>query len=235
VAPPPTILPSAQIAELAHTPSLETRLTEQLRELITTGALPEGTPLRLRELADSFGVSPTPVRTSLSLLERDGLVSVGRTGRAMVSSLTLEDVEEIFAARRGMEALAARRAAPLLTDDDVKEMTALLDELHDVATPETLEDYLRATWRFHARCYRASSRPRLVDEVERLFWRAVRYHRILLCTTERFAGSVSFHDRFFDACRARDGRAAEKVIEDSVRWTVEEFAEVFAGRHEDAA
>src|ERR1700704_406176 len=117
-----------QIAELAPTPSLEERLTDQLRALIASGALPERTPLRLRELADSFGVSPTPVRTSLSLLQRDGLVSVGRTGRATVSPLTLEDVEEIYAARRGMEALAARRAAPLLTDEDVNEMTALLEE-----------------------------------------------------------------------------------------------------------
>jgi DNA-binding GntR family transcriptional regulator len=234
VAAPATTLPSAQIAELAPTPSLETRLTEQLRDLITSGALPERMPLRLRDLADSFGVSPTPVRTSLSLLERDGLVSVGRTGRAMVSPLTLEDVEEIYAARRGMEALAARRAAPLLTDDDVNEMAALLKEIHAAASPEQLDDYLGATWRFHARCYRASSRPRLVDEVERLFWRAIRYHRILLCTPERFAGSATFHDRFFDACRVRDGRAAETVIEDSVRWTIEGLAEAFDERHEDA-
>jgi DNA-binding GntR family transcriptional regulator len=231
---PATTLRSAHIAELAHTPTLETRLTEQLRDLITSGALRERTPLRLRELADSFGVSPTPVRASLSLLERDGLVSVGRTGRAMVSPLTLEDVEEIYAARRGMEALAARRAAPLLTDEDLNEMTALLTEIHGAARPEMLDEYLGATWRFHARCYRASSHPRLVDEVERLFWRANRYHRILLCTPERFTGSVSFHDGFFDACRARDGRAAEIVIEDSVRWTVDGFAEVFDGRRKDA-
>src|ERR1700742_4725094 len=112
MATPGTTLRYAQIAELAQTPSLEERLTDQLRGLIATGALPERTPLRLRELAESFGVSPTPVRASLSQLERDGLVAIGRTGRAMVSPLTLEDIEEIYAARRGMEALAARRGAP---------------------------------------------------------------------------------------------------------------------------
>ena len=218
------------ITELEQLPSLETRLTERLRQLITSGALPERSPLRLRDLARDFGVSPTPVRASLSCLERDGLVVIGRTGRAAVSPLTLEDVEEIYAARRGMEALAARRGAPLLTAEALDDMASLLGELEAAAQAETLDAYLAVTWRFHARCYRAASRPRLVDEIERLFWRAVRYHRILLSTPERFAASVSTHRRFFDACSERDGVAAERVVEDSVRWSVEAFATVLAER-----
>lgn len=220
------------ITQLEQVPSLEDRLTDRLRELITSGALPEKSPLRLRDLAREFGVSATPVRASLSLLERDGLVVIGRTGRAAVSPLTLEDVEEIYAARRGMEALAARRGAPLLTDGGLNEMASLLGELRSAAQVETLDRYLDVTWRFHARCYRAASRPRLVDEIERLFWRAVRYHRILLSTPERFAASVSSHQRFFDACEARDGIAAERVVEDSVLWSVEAFASVLRERDE---
>jgi DNA-binding GntR family transcriptional regulator len=222
------------IRALDQVPSLEDRLTEQLRGLITSGALPERTPLRLRELAQDFGVSPTPVRASLSQLERDGLVAIGPTGRASVSPLTLEDVEEIYAARRGIEALAAQRGAPRLTDAAIEEMASLLDKLRITARAEALDTYLDATWRFHARCYQAGSRPRLVDEVERLFWRAVRYHRMLLATPERFAGSVASHEQFFDACRERDGEAAGIVIEESVRWSVEGFAQVLGDRHDPA-
>ncbi len=222
------------IAELEQVPSLEDRLTERLRVLITRGTLPERTPLRLRELAEDFGVSPTPVRASLSRLERDGLVVIGPTGRAAVSPLTLEDVEEIYAARRGVEVLAAQRGAPRLTDGALEEMASLLEDLRNAARAEVLDTYLDVTWRFHARCYQAGSRRRLVDEVERLFWRAVRYHRILLATPERFAGSVASHERFFDACRERDGEAAGMVIEDGVRWSVEGFARVLGDRHDPA-
>jgi DNA-binding GntR family transcriptional regulator len=222
------------IEALDQVPSLEDRLTERLRELISSGALAERTPLRLRELAEDFGVSPTPVRASLSRLERDGLVVIGPTGRASVSPLTLEDIEEIYAARRGIEALAAQRGAPRLTDAAITEMASLLDELRGAARAEMLDTYLDVTWRFHARCYQAGSRPRLVDEVERLFWRAVRYHRILLATPERFAGSVASHEQFFAACRERDGEAAGIVIEDSVRWSVEGFARVLGDRHDPA-
>jgi DNA-binding GntR family transcriptional regulator len=222
------------ITQLEQTPSLEDRLTDRLRQLITSGTLPERTPLRLRELAGNFGVSPTPVRASLSRLERDGLVIIGETGRASVSPLTLEDVEEIYAARRGVEALAAQRGAPRLTDVALEEMESLLEELRGAARPDMLDTYLDVTWRFHARCYQASSRPRLVDEVERLFWRAVRYHRILLSTPDRFARSVASHEWFFDVCRKRDGEAAGIVIEDSVRWSLEGFARVLGHRHDPA-
>jgi len=221
---------ASPIVALEQTPSLEDRLTEQLRKLIASGALREGTPLRLRDVAERFGVSATPVRTSLSRLEQDGLVVIGRTGRATVSPLTLEDVEEIYAARRGIEVLAARRGAPLLDEDALGEMAVLLDNLREAAAAETLDTYLETNWRFHARCYRASSRDRLVDEVERQYWRAVRYYRMLLSTPHRLATSVSFHERFYDACEARDGRAAAVVVERGLRWSVERLAKILADR-----
>ena len=65
-----------------------------------------------RDLAQQLGVSPTPVRAGLSQLEREGFVAVTPTGRAVVSRLTREDFEEIYAARLGLEGLAARVGAP---------------------------------------------------------------------------------------------------------------------------
>jgi DNA-binding GntR family transcriptional regulator len=218
------------IAELDHAPSLEERIAERLTQLITSGELPETARLRHRELAEAFGVSSTPIRASLIQLERDGLVVIGRTGRAIVSALSLADVEEIYAARRGMAALAARRGAPLLTEATLAEMAALLRELEVTATTETIAHYLEVTWRFHALCYRAASRQRLVDDVERLYWRAGRYHRLFLSTSDRFAGSVQFHARFFAACERRDGPGAELAIEEMVRWTVAGFATEFQKR-----
>src|ERR1700679_3692671 len=133
------------ITELEQIPSVEDRLAERLRQLITSGALPERTPLRLRDLAEDFGVSPTPVRATVSRLERDGLVVIGPTGRASGSRLKLEDVEEIYAARGGVEALAAERGAPRLTDAAREEMASLLEELRDAARAEVLDTYLDVT------------------------------------------------------------------------------------------
>src|SRR5580765_1413331 len=102
--------------------SMERRVTDLLREMIVTGELAEGTPLVQRDLAHRIGVSQTTVRIGLSELARDGLVEVTGTGRSLVSRLTREDLEEIYAARLGLEGLAARAGAPALDDQGYDDM-----------------------------------------------------------------------------------------------------------------
>jgi len=203
---------------------MEQRVTDQLRELIVTGELAGGTRLVQRDLALRIGVSQTPVRIGLSELARDGLVEVTGTGRSLVRRLTREDLEEIYAARFGLEGLAARAGAPALDEAGYDDMRELMRELEQIAKRRDVEAYLRARWDFHAICYRASGRTRLVDEVERLFWRAERYNRLVLSTAARFKRSVGYYRAFLDACAARDGDAAERVIHESMRQTVADLA-----------
>jgi DNA-binding GntR family transcriptional regulator len=201
--------------------SLERRVTELLRDLIVNGELPEGTPLVQRDLAHRIGVSQTPVRSGLSELARDGLVEVTDTGRTHVSRLTREDLEEIYAARFGLEGLAARVGAPVLTDDGYERMRKLMSGLENLARKRDVQLYLRARWDLHAICYQASGRTRLVAEVERLFWRAERYNRIVLSGGERFRRSVQHYHDVLDACESGSGPRAERVIHRSVRWAVD--------------
>ena len=174
------------IAPLEGQLSVEDRVTEALRDLIVRGRLAEGTPLVQRDLARLLAVSQTPVRTGLGRLEREGFVVVGPNGRSTVSRLTREDFEEIYAARLGLEGLAARRGAEAVSPQDVGRMRDLLADLRALAARQEVDDYLRLRWEFHATCYRASGRRRLVEEVERLFRRSERYNRIVLSTAERF-------------------------------------------------
>ena len=201
--------------------SVEDRVAQSLRDLIVTGQLPEGTPLVQRDLAQRLGVSQTPIRLGLNELQRVGLVSVGDTGRAVVSRLTREDFEEIYAARRGLEGLAARVGAAAVGPAELARMRKLLTELERLAKLQDVDGYLRARWEFHATCYEAAQRPRLLAEVERLFWRAERYNRRVLSSRERFRGSVRNYRRFYEACAAGDARAAARVVEESTQWAVD--------------
>ena len=201
--------------------SVEDRVAEALRDLIVTGQLPEGTPLVQRDLAERLGVSQTPVRLGLVELERVGLVEIGENGRAIVTRLTREDFEEISAARLGLEGLAARVGVAALGPAELERMRRGLRELERLGKEGDVDGYLRARWEFHAACYEASGRTRLVAEVERLFWRSERYNRIVLSTKERFRGSVGNYRRFYEACAAGDPKAAEKVIHESMQWAVD--------------
>ena len=103
-------------------------------------------------------------------------------------------------------------------------MKHLLRRLRQFAEEQNVDEYLLHRWEFHATCYRASGRQRLVDEVERLFWRADRYNRLVLSTAERFRESVGRYREFLAACEANDGDRAEQAVHGSMRWAVDRTA-----------
>jgi DNA-binding GntR family transcriptional regulator len=212
------------IEPLEERESIEERVTQALRALIVAGQLPEGTQLVQRELAARLGVSQTPVRAGLSRLAREGFVVVGSTGRTFVSRLTREDFEEIYAARLGLEGLAARLGAEAVGPAELASMRRSLGKLERAAAEQDVDTYLALRWEFYGTCYRASGRRRLVEEVERLYWRSERYNRIVLSTPERFRESLGRYSAFFANCEENDGLAAERGVQDSLRWAVDSIA-----------
>lgn len=201
--------------------SVEDRVALALRALITTGELPEGTPLVQRDLAQRLGVSQTPVRLGLTELVRSGLVELGESGRASVSRLTREDLEEIYAARLGLEGLAARLGAAAVGREELNRMSDMLAELGRLAKQRDVTSYLQVRWDLHETAYAAARRPRLLAEVERLYWRAERYTRLIYTSGSRFRESLGHYRRFYEACRAHDPLQAEHVMQNSMRWGVE--------------
>jgi DNA-binding GntR family transcriptional regulator len=216
--PAPAVL---SIAPLEERESIEDRVAQSLRALIVTGELREGTKLVQRDLAARLGVSQTPVRASLGRLEREGFVAVGSTGRSFVSRLTREDFEEIYAARQGLEGLAARLGATAIGAAETGRMAEVLMRLRKAAAAQDVDSYLALRWEFYGTCYRASGRRRLVDEVERLYRRSERYNRLVLSSPERFRESLDRYEAFHAACLENDGGTAEGIIQESLRWAVD--------------
>jgi len=221
---PATAAAALAIEPLEERESIEERVAQSLRTLIVTGQLPEGTQLVQRDLAARLGVSQTPVRASLGRLEREGFVAVGSTGRSFVSRLTREDFEEIYAARLGLEGLAARLGATALGAPETARMAAVLERLRRAATKQDVDAYLALRWEFYGTCYRASGRRRLVGEVERLYRRSERYNRLVLSSPERFRESLDRYEAFQAACLQNDGASAEKIVQESLRWAVDTVA-----------
>ena len=212
------------IEPLEERESIEDRVAQSLRTLIVAGQLAEGTQLVQRDLAARLGVSQTPVRASLGRLEREGFVVFGATGRAFVSRLTREDFEEIYAARLGLEGLAARFGAIAVGAREKRAMAQVLTRLRTAATQRDVDSYLSLRWEFYGTCYRASGRRRLVDEVERLYRRSERYNRLVLSSPRRFRESLDRYKSFHGACLRNDGLEAEAIVQESLRWAVDRAA-----------
>ncbi|MFE7423498.1 GntR family transcriptional regulator [Rhodococcus sp. NPDC057529] len=82
-----------------------------IRERIISGEYPPGSRLRERELSQELDVSRVPLREALPLLESDGFIQILPRRGAVVTQLSLRDIEELFDLRLALEPYAARCAA----------------------------------------------------------------------------------------------------------------------------
>ena len=210
---------TAVITPLGHR-TVEEALVEQLRQAIVTGSLRPGERLVYRDLARRFAVSVTPVRIALRELSKDGLVEMRAHAGARVSLLSLEELEEIFVTRIGIEGWLSQLGAEKLTDEEIARMAVLLDDLRHAEQSDDREAYLKRSWAFRRCCYEAAGKPRLLERTSALYGLSTRYHFLTIAEVSRFEHSRSIMEQFFAACQQRDGASAKRVMEDALKWTL---------------
>ncbi|GAA5116613.1 GntR family transcriptional regulator [Pseudonocardia adelaidensis] len=142
-------------------PALSATVVPAIRQMITTGALPQGAHLREAELATALGMSRGPVREALVELAREGLVVLRRHRGAQVITLTSEDAEEVYTLRRALERLAVERACGRLTAEHLAELDAVLDRMLRLDADYAPEVAVDLDLAFHDVLVRAAAHSRL--------------------------------------------------------------------------
>lgn len=181
-----------------------------LREALITGEFEPGTPLRQRDLAARFGVSPTPVREALRRLEVEGLVRCDLHRGASVVEGKFGATEENYQVRAALESLAARLAATRISEAELERLEELHEELarHSRRTPAAID----INRRFHFQIYEAAGSPILLALL-RLLWRSFPDGPQLI---RPLAESVRMHGEIVAAMRRRDGDAAERLTREHI-------------------
>ena len=161
----------------------------KLREAIINGSLRPGDRLTYRDLAQRFGVSVTPIRIALRELSNEGLVEMRPHTGTRVSPLSVDEIEEIFATRIGIEGWLARYGTERLTDANLRAMARALDELRKAERRGDLDAYLRHSWEMRAVCYGAAEKPRLFERFRVLYEHSSRYVFLMIADTKRLRRS----------------------------------------------
>lgn len=200
-----------------------TEIADVLRQAIVRGELEPGSVLRQAELADRFGTSRTPIRDSLRILERQGLVSMPTNKGAEVTPLNAEDFQEISEMRALAEPLALRHSIPNLTNRHLEQAERLQSEAEE--GPIGLFSELNRS--FHACLIAQCGRPRLLAHVNTLNELNERYLHFAARTLDYVARSHREHRTLLDACLARDANCACDLlvehIENAAKSLLAEF------------
>ena len=183
-----------------------------LRERILRSEYPEGEPLRQDAIAAAFGVSRIPVREALRQLEAEGLVSFSPHRGAVVSSLSLDEIDEIFALRATLESDLVRRAVPRLTDDQIRHAGEVLDGYDDAFRDGDVAAWGELNRRFHAALCESAGRPVTAGIVQRLHQQSDRYSRMQLVLTHGESRAAEEHRAILAAVARRDAKGAGDLM-----------------------
>src|ERR1700730_1857766 len=101
----------------------------QLRRAIVRCEIPNGVQLSQRELSQLMGVGRTPLREALRMLQREGLVEAEPNHRVRVADFSIPDLEQLYAMRISLEALAIRLTVPFLQAVELNRLGRFLQQI----------------------------------------------------------------------------------------------------------
>lgn len=165
-----------------------------------------------RELCSALGVSRTPIREALNLLEQEGLVrSQPRQGVFVVKKTKREIVESIIV-WGALESMAARLATARATDEELSSLRRLFREFDDGKPAEHLNEYSDANIAFHQTIIRMGRNQLVIDITENLFIHVRAIRKITIGQDNRAEKSMADHFRIIEALETRDADLAEKLV-----------------------
>ncbi len=182
---------------------------QRIIELIRSGQLIPGARLREVDLSERLGLSRTPIREALRALEADGLVQHQPRQGAVVRQLDHGEIMELYEMRAVLEGTAARLAARMVSDVELRALDGLNEDFATAPSPEVAAEINR---RFHQALFGAARNRFLTQALEAIQKTLLILGPTTLLEEARVRDSVSEHASVIAALEARDGLAAEAAM-----------------------
>jgi DNA-binding GntR family transcriptional regulator len=192
---------------------------QALRTWIEGGRLRPGDRLRVDMLRLQLGMSSTPVREALRLLQAEGLVEYEAHRGLSVRTYTQETIDEIYRLREVLEPLATEAAAELMTAAELTAVRQVQDQLaRDSSSASTAvrAAHLNAEW--HRMIYAASGSRYLIEFITRL-WAAIPVEALWVSTSAE--KSLARHQAILAALEAHDSRLAASLMRKHIQGSWE--------------
>jgi DNA-binding GntR family transcriptional regulator len=194
--------------------SLTSAVADNLRDKIIRMEIREGEQLRQDAIASEFCVSRIPVREALRQLESEGLITIVPHHGAVVSSLSPNDIEELFEIRVLLECDFLKVSIPGLTESNLTQAETFLKEYEKgLSRRGQISMWGRLNWRFHSALYSGANRRHFMSIIKRVNNNAMRYTGLQLYVTQGFERAKEEHRQLLDLCRERDVTAACDLLQ----------------------
>lgn len=198
--------------------SIPESLAEMLEEEIIVGRLKAEERLTEEMVAERYGVSRSPVREALRLLERDGLVIREARRGIWVATMSQRDFDEVYTCRIPLEGLVAHQAALSTNAELKKDLRKVQVELQETQASGDVRRFFTADVRGSFMIYQLAENRTLTRLLQGLEKQALRYRfHAYEQNPDMIKLSLDDTTRIFDAILDSDGAAAQSVTENLIR------------------
>lgn len=192
---------------------------EWMKEAIDSCRFPMGAQLTETHIAKEAGVSRTPVREALRVLEQDGYVKIIPKRGAFVSAISIDDVREIYEIRKLLEPFAALSAAIRIPDAEIRELSAeweLLRRRAENGERIDFSDFADKDLKMHLTIARHAANGRICAILKGYHVQIRRFQRLSAQSLSDVRNSIGQHIDLIKRLKDRDPHALRLCLYDHV-------------------
>jgi GntR family transcriptional regulator, rspAB operon transcriptional repressor len=193
--------------------SISTQVYESIKNSIMLGELKSGERISEQSIAERLGISRTPVREGLRMLEQYGLVKLKARSYAEVIKLNENEMKNLVSIRAELEGFSVKLLIAKNNEDDFVMIKKSAKECEDLLSTGTVSDVFKKDSMFHLEIATRTGNQYLVEILERLDAK-IQIYRVSQCITKgEIAIAVRTHNDIVDAITNRDTVSAVSLME----------------------
>ena len=183
-----------------------------LREAILRGDLVPGERLMELQLAAKLGVSRTPIREAIRMLEQEGLaITIPRKG-AIVAGMTEKDMQDVLEIREALEELSVQVACDKITDEEVAKLRENMENFETSLKSGDLKRMAEADVEFPDVIYQATDNPKLINMLNNLREQMYRYRVEYLKNPSNHEQLLREHEAIYRGIMEKDKDVVTEMI-----------------------
>ena len=165
-----------------------------------------------RQLSKALGVSRTPIREAMTLLEQEGFLRTLPRRGVFIVRKTKKQIIEMIEMWAALESMAARLATQNASDADIAGLRRLFDDFRNSTPAEHIHEYSDANIAFHQAIIGLSGSHLMGKTIENLFIHVRAIRRMTISQSDRAARSIVDHMHIIESLERRDTELAERLV-----------------------
>lgn len=214
------------IKKISRSQTIEEKVYDHLKQMILTGELKPGIDLTETSIASDLGVSRTPIRSALSRLTNEGLISSSVNKGYQVKAISPAELTEIYQIRELLECQIIREVATRFTTKELEDLDSDLDEADTSISEGDIRKFMKHSRKFHHAFDEKYGNTRLTNLLH-TYDERVNQLTSYLFKIDRLniykLGGINDHREIVKAVRNGNIELASQVMKKHLRYVLEEL------------